>query len=711
MEVKRLISSLRVGLVGLLETKVKASNLGALYLRMFSGWCFSSNNAWNNRGRIIMSWNPAMFDVNIEFCTSQLMHSEVQSKNGRERFKVTFFYGFNEEGNREDLWRNLKDLATGICGPWVMMGDFNDILHGEERIGKKDKTRKSKSFQECVEVCQMEDIKFSGNFYTWNNKQGSDTKVYSKIDRVMGNQQWLQKFISAKVVFMSEGCYDHSPAVLSVYPDLKIGKFPFKYYRMWNKAPGFSEKIEQNWRQERKEEEAQKQYHLIHKAYLSYLHQKAKVHWIKEGDENTSMFHASIRARKATNRIYSVLDMDGNWHDQPTQDNWGIVGDEVSEAVMDFLKTGKLLKELNSTVITLIPKSKCPANLSDYRPISCCNVIYKVTTKLICSRLRMILPDLISQNQSRFVQGRYIAYNIMLCQDLVRHYGRTNARPNCMIKLDLKKAYDTIEWDFIEEMLAAFNFPQDFIHLIMICIRTPRFSLMMNGSMHGFFEAKRGLRQGDPMSPLLSILGMEYLSRIMTQVGRKKDFKFHERCRGLMINHLCFADDVLLFCNGDYKSIYLMLQSLKLFSKTSGLQPSEAKSAIYCSGMDNYEVQRVLDASGFVRSMMPFRYLGIPICAKRLSVAECSGRCLDAIAQWLGWSTKSFRLVALLKAIKRGKYSKFRKQVIATAMAALIYFLWKSRNESYWNKSIPTLHSLAFFGAVMVDWCWCNSMS
>ena len=136
------------------------------------------------------------------------------------------------------------------------------------------------------------------------------------------------------------------------------------------------------------------------------------------------------------------------------------------------------MKELNHTIINLVPKTKCPHNMSEFRPILCGNTIYKCITKVLCGRLRQVLPDLIMENQSGFVYGRYITYNIMVLQDLVKHYGRKQIKPSCLMIIDLQKAYDTISWEFLDEMLTALDFPTAFKGLIIECVSTPMFSTM-----------------------------------------------------------------------------------------------------------------------------------------------------------------------------------------------------------------------------------------
>lgn len=174
---------------------------------------------------------------------------------------------------------------------------------------------------------------------------------------------------------------------------------------------------------------------------------------------------------------------------------WEVVSDDVTDVVLDFIKTEKLLKVINVTTLTLVPKTKCPEHVSDFMPIACCLVLYKCITKLISEKLNEILPDIISPSQGAFVARRSIINNVMICRDIVKMYKRKNTRAGCLMKLDLKKAYDTVNWSFVQQMLVGIGFPPFFVKLIMECVTSPRFSIMLNGATCGFFKSHRGLRQ------------------------------------------------------------------------------------------------------------------------------------------------------------------------------------------------------------------------
>lgn len=140
---------------------------------------------------------------------------------------------------------------------------------------------------------------------------------------------------------------------------------------------------------------------------------------------------------------------------------------EATYAILEFFQSGKLLRGLNSTNLVLLPKTDVPRQAGDYRHITCCGVVYKCIAKLHCERLKKVLYSLVDENQAAFVEDKSIIHNILIGQELVRLYKRQKVLPRVLMKIDIKKTYDSVNWSFLRELMWHMKFPQEFIEWVM----------------------------------------------------------------------------------------------------------------------------------------------------------------------------------------------------------------------------------------------------
>jgi hypothetical protein len=212
--------------------------------------------------------------------------------------------------------------------------------------------------------------------------------------------------------------------------------------------------------------------------------------------------HAEVKAALWSLKPFKAPGPDG-LHAGFFQKSWLSVGDTVVKEVQDIFQNGVMPEYLNNTLITLIPKCAGADCLSKFRPISLCNSIYKVVTKIIVQRLRPLLSGLISPFQAAFVPGRMGLDNMIIVQELIHSLTLKHGKVGFLaVKIDLEKAYDRLEWHFIRDMLLFFKIPESLIHVITSCITTSSISILLNGGKLEPFKPSRGIRQGEPSPPI-----------------------------------------------------------------------------------------------------------------------------------------------------------------------------------------------------------------
>ena len=275
-----------------------------------------------------------------------------------------------------------------------------------------------------------------------------------------------------------------------------------------------------------------------------------------------------------------------------------------------------------------------------------------------------------------------------------------------MLKVDLRKAYDSIEWSYLQTVLYELGFPQRFVDWIMACVSTVSYSILLNGKPCPPIPAKKGLRQGAKLQvdrrgseePFLFALGMEYLSRCLGALAHNPNFNYHPKCEKLHISHVMFADDLLMFARGDKESIRLLLEAFHKFSASSGLTANLDKSNLYLSRVNSTEVQEILDMAQIPIGDLPFKYLGVPLTSRKLTYGECKPLVEKMTTRVRNWASKSLSYagrIQLVKSVLQGIQSYWSqifllpKKVLREIKKVCITFLWTGTDST--SKKAPVV--------------------
>jgi hypothetical protein len=664
------------------------------------------------------------------------------NEGGENAWRFTGFYG-EPSGERKHLsWDYMRSLHAKSGLPWLIAGDFNEIMFSHEKEGGNVRPQRCmQAFRDAVSDCSLQDLGFAGDPFTW--RRG---RIRERLDRVLATQSWIDLFPNHGVLHEDFGKSDHRPITVDTEsrsiphaPQRARPKFEARWLceesvetiiqTAWDQAKQFHD-----WSLARKTEmvhntlhswdktelrgprhrlkQLQKELNAVLAGPLSeealvqqrvvldqiedileqeelYWVQRGRANWLRHGDQNTSFFHGFASQRKRKNFIKKLQRDNGVWEEDqdqlrtmasdyfsqlftsgvyeadpyaidkvksrvdstmnaalmapytreevkkglfnigdlkaPGPDGlhavfykrfWHIIGEDLTDEVLAAISSKSIPEGWNDTTIVLIPKVENPETITQFRPISLCNVVYKVISKVVANRLKGLLPDIISPFQSAFVPGRLITDNFLVAYE--SYHTIKNKRigkfGSCAVKLDMHKAYDRVEWCFLESIMIKLGFDPDWVELIMACVSSVRYKVRFNNGESELIIPTRGLRQGDPLSPYLFLLCAEGLTAMINAEEEEGNIIGVKVCRATpAISHLLFADDSLILMRADSRNASSLRHALDRYCQASGQLVSDAKSSIFFSPCTSVEVkEEICTTLNILTEAITDKYLGLP---------------------------------------------------------------------------------------------------
>ncbi|XP_057779947.1 uncharacterized protein LOC130998549 [Salvia miltiorrhiza] len=344
----------------------------------------------------------------------------------------------------------------------------------------------------------------------------------------------------------------------------------------------------------------------------------------------------------------AVLDLSGDSAAGPDgfigiffQRCWDTIQSDIIKAVRTFFTKSYLPHGMNSNTLILIPKKDPVETVADVRPTILSNFFFKIISKILATRLSSVAADCVSHNQFGFIRGRLIHDCIMLGSEGVNCMKRSCQGKNMACKVDIKKAFDTMIWKFIMCAMSAMGFDQSFLRWLMIIFSSAMLSILFNGKLCGYFACSRGVRQGDPLSPIIFGIAEDVLSNLLLKaVDSGNLIPMRMSQNSLFPTHLLYADDILIFCKASTQNARTLRDIFKRYGEFSGQICSSEKSHVYFGkGVSLCYQRHITRILCFSTAKLPMVYLGAPLFVGRpraTHLAAIKDRIINKFARWKG---------------------------------------------------------------------------
>ncbi|XP_026399720.1 uncharacterized protein LOC113295603 [Papaver somniferum] len=594
---------------------------------------------------------------------------------------ISLVHASSVQTTRTNLWQQLNMGSQQV--PWLVLGDFNCVLRNEEKKGgATPRISVVNEFSDWIDDNSIFEAEALGCKFTWCNRQSGAHRIVRKLDHGVINEYWMERFENWRREALPREVSDHSPLIGYPFVNTRPRRAPFQVQKMWFLHHDFMRMVRDSWNAPlvgspafifpQKLKRLKVEMKLWNQLVFGNVHVRLKQaqlrleEAIRVMDDDPSDVHKKNVMKDAQGHDCGLLSGKIQWGNSVLVDSLFDYEHEsisMEESIfMDRLPTGDEIREAvfdsgadsapgPDGLLLLLTKERGANTLRNFRSIGLSNFFFKIFTKILATRLGSVLGNIVSEEQVAFMKGRNIHENISLASEMVNELQIKRKEGNVVLNLDIMQAFDT----------------------------TGR-----------FFSIDRGLRQGDPLSPLIFVLIEDVLSRNITKLFHEKKMTTHVTRKGISPTHLFFADDIVIFCKGNMKSLENLVNLLGSYQRDSGQTVSREKRKIYYGGGSLNRRTTIAEFLGMPIATFPDRYLRVKVMPWAVKYHHISNEVEKIKNQLAGWNGRMLSFqdrVVLVKSVI-ASYSihnmvvyKWPRKFVHQCEVVIRNFLWSGDSQ------------------------------